>query len=105
VVLLEAFASGIPIVCADNIGFRQVIRDGAPGEFVSGDNPEALAQGLSKVLTDAALREDWGRRGRQVAEERYAWPSVARRIQDLYVEVLEGKGVNLAAAASSRSAR
>jgi len=97
VVLLEAFASGIPLVCADNIGFRQVIRDGAPGEFVPGDDPEALAAGLRKVLTDPALREAWGRRGRIVAEERYAWPIVARRIQDIYVEVLESKGITLSA--------
>ena len=34
VVLLEAMASGTPVVCADNVGFRQVIRDDAPGLFV-----------------------------------------------------------------------
>jgi phosphatidylinositol alpha-mannosyltransferase len=95
VILLEAFASGIPVVCADNIGFRQVIRDGAPGEFVPGDNPEALANGLAMVLDDGGLREDWGRRGRAVAEERYAWPIVARQIEEIYIEVLESKGVDL----------
>jgi phosphatidyl-myo-inositol alpha-mannosyltransferase len=95
VILLEAFASGIPVVCADNIGFRQVIRDGAPGEFVPGDNPEALANGLATVLDDAGLREYWGQRGRAVAEERYAWPIVARQIEEIYVEVLESKGVDL----------
>jgi len=95
VILLEAFASGIPVVCADNIGFRQVIRDGAPGEFVPGDNPEALANGLATVLDDAGLRADWGRRGRAVAEERYAWPIVARQIEEIYIEVLESKGVDL----------
>jgi len=105
VILLEAFASGIPVVCADNIGFRQVIRDGAPGEFVPGDNPDALAVGLAKVLDDAALREDWSRRGREIAEQRYAWPIIARQIEEIYIEVLESKGVNLhlgSAAAAER---
>lgn len=88
VVLLEAFASGIPVVAADNVGFRQVIRDGAPGEFVPGEDPAALAAGIARVLDDEALRRDWGARGRRVAEERYAWPTVARRIEDLYLEVL-----------------
>lgn len=101
VVLLEAFASGIPVVCADNIGFRQVIRDGAPGEFVTGDDPAALARGLAKVLDDAQLRDDWGRRGRVVAEERYAWPIVARRIEEIYAEVLESKGVDVSATAGA----
>lgn len=104
VVLLEAFASGIPIVCADNIGFRQVIRDGAPGEFVPGDDPQALAAGLAKVLRDPQLCADWGVRGRQIAEERYAWPIIARRIQDIYVEVLESKGVDLSVGAGFSSA-
>lgn len=105
VVLLEAFASGIPVVCADNIGFRQVLRDGAPGEFVPGDDPQALAAGLAKVLSDPDLRADWGRRGRQVAQERYAWPIVARQIEAIYAEVLESKGVDVrrGAAATRRS--
>lgn len=88
VVLLEAFASGTPVVAADNVGFRQVLRDGAPGRFVTGGSPEALARGLAEVLDDPALRADWGRRGRAVAEQRYAWPVVAARIEHLYGEVL-----------------
>ncbi len=102
VVLLEAFASGIPVVCADNIGFRQVLRDGAPGEFVPGDDPPALAAGLAKVLSDPDLRADWGRRGRQVAQDRYAWPIVARQIEQIYAEVLESKGVDVSIRAAAR---
>jgi glycosyltransferase involved in cell wall biosynthesis len=105
VILLEAFASGIPVVCADNVGFRQVIRDGAPGEFVAGDNPESLAEGLAKVLDDADLREDWGRRGRRVAEERYAWPIVARQIEEIYLEVLASKGIDLGVGAAAAATR
>jgi len=91
VVLLEAFASGIPVVAADNVGFRQVIRDGAPGLFVRGEDAAALAAGIGRVLDDPALRADWGRRGRRVAEERYAWPTVAREVERLYREVLDGR--------------
>lgn len=91
VVLLEAFASGIPVVAADNIGFRQVIRDGAPGRFVPGEDAEALAHGIGTVLDDPELCADWGARGRRVALERYAWPIVARQVEDLYREVLAGR--------------
>ncbi len=105
VILLEAFASGIPVVCADNVGFRQVIRDGAPGEFVVGDNPEALANGLAKVLDDPDLREDWGRRGRRVAEERYAWPIVARQIEEIYIQVLTSKGIDLRLSTAAAAGR
>ncbi len=92
VVLLESLASGTPVVCADNIGFRQVIRDGAPGRFVPPHDPAGLARGIAEVLDDDALRADWSVRGRRVTEERFAWPQVARRVQDLYLEVLAEKG-------------
>lgn len=88
VILIEAAASGIPIVCADNVGFRQVIRNGMPGRFVPMNDPAALADGLDEVLGDPGLRADWGRRGRALTVERYAWAGVARQVSDLYHEEL-----------------
>lgn len=91
VILIEAAASGIPIVCADNVGFRQVIREGMPGRFVPMNNPAALADGLDEVIRDPGLRADWGRRGRALTVERYAWAGVARQVSDLYHETLAAK--------------
>jgi phosphatidylinositol alpha-mannosyltransferase len=91
VVLVEALASGTPIVCADNVGFRQVIRDGAPGRFVAPDDPVELAAGIGEVLDDAALRADWAARGRAVAVERYSWEGVSLQVEDLYRQILAQK--------------
>lgn len=92
VVLLEAMASGTPIVCADNIGFRQVIRDGVPGRFVPPHDAPALAAGIGALLDDAATRREWSERGRRLAVERYSWPEVARRVDEVYREIWEAKG-------------
>lgn len=92
VVLLEAMASGTPVVCADNIGFRQVIRDGAPGRFVAPGDAGALAAGIGALLDDAALRADWGARGREIVVERYSWPQVARQVEAVYEEIRARKG-------------
>jgi glycosyltransferase involved in cell wall biosynthesis len=92
VVLLEALASGTPIVCADNVGFRQVIRDGAPGRFVPPRDATALAAGIGGLLDDARTRADWAERGRRVAVERYSWPQVARQVEAVYLDVLARKG-------------
>jgi phosphatidylinositol alpha-mannosyltransferase len=91
VVLLEAMASGTPIVCADNVGFRQVIRDGAPGRFVPPSDPAALAAGIGEVLDDPGMRADWAERGRAVVRDRYSWPEIARRVEALYLEILDSK--------------
>jgi phosphatidyl-myo-inositol alpha-mannosyltransferase len=93
VILLEALASGTPIVCADNIGFKQVIRDGVPGEMVPSGDAGALAAAIGRLLDDPAARSDMALRGRAAAEERYAWPEVAALVDALYREVLEQKGL------------
>jgi phosphatidylinositol alpha-mannosyltransferase len=92
VVLLEALASGTPIVCADNIGFRQVLRDGMPGRLVPQRDAEALAAGIAETLDDPARRAVDAVEGRALVEERYAWPRVAARVEALYREVLEENG-------------
>ena len=91
VILLEAMASGTPIVCADNVGFRQVIRDGAPGRFVAPGDASQLSAGIGALLDDAALRREWAERGRAIAVERYSWPEIARRVDAVYREIAEAK--------------
>lgn len=95
VILIEALASGTPVVCADNVGFRNVIRDGAPGRFVPMRDPAAFARAIVETLDDAALRDEWAIRGRQIATERYDWPGVARCVEAVYREVAEQAGVRV----------
>ncbi|MGD9571030.1 MAG: glycosyltransferase family 4 protein [Thermoleophilia bacterium] len=92
VVLLEALASGTPVVCADNIGFNQVIRDGMPGRFHTPHDPRSLAAGIAELLDDAEARREWGALGRRLTEERYAWTEVAARIEAVYREIYDAKG-------------
>ena len=104
VILIEALASGTPIVCADNVGFRQVLRDGAPGAFVPMRDPAALAAELATLLDDAPTRARWSSEGRAVAVERYDWPGVARAVADVYAEVLDARlGVEILKKHSGRA--
>lgn len=92
VVLLEALASGTPVVCADNIGFRQVIRGDVPGRFVSPHDPAALAEGIREMLDDPRLAASRGAQGRAAVQTRFDWPRVTDRIEQIYLEVLTRKG-------------
>lgn len=91
VVLLEALASGTPVVAADNVGFRQVIRGEVPGRFVPPHDPAQLARGIAEVLDDPARAEEIGRQGRIAVEEEFDWPRVTDRIEAIYDEVLASK--------------
>ncbi len=105
VILIEALASGTPVVCADNVGFRAVIRDGMPGRFVPMRDPHELARGLAEVLDDSALRAEWSTRGRALTAERYDWPGVALQVEALYREVLGDRAAVLPAAPASAFVR
>jgi phosphatidylinositol alpha-mannosyltransferase len=91
VVLVEALASGTPVVAADNPGFREVLSD-APGLLVPPDDPLALSGGLARLLDDHPLRAQWALAGRRVAERRYDWPSLTPRVEEVYAEALEVRG-------------
>lgn len=98
VVLLESLASGTPVVCADNIGFRQVIRDGMPGRFVKPHDAADMARGIAETLDSEAAHGEQARLGRELTVERYSWPTVAKRIETLYLDVLAQKGLAPASA-------
>ncbi len=101
VILIEALASGTPIVCADNVGFRRVLCDGAPGRFTPMRDPDALAVAIGEVLDDHMLRDEWAVSGRQVALERYDWPGVALQVEALYRKVAARRRVRTPLATST----
>jgi glycosyltransferase involved in cell wall biosynthesis len=69
--LLDACAAGRPIVATDIAGCRVAVEHGVNGLLVPPRDPQSLAQALSKLLTNKSLREELGREGRRIAEERF----------------------------------
>jgi glycosyltransferase involved in cell wall biosynthesis len=92
-VCLEAMATGCAVVAAAVDGIPEAITPGETGLLVPSEDAEALTAALVELLDDPALRERLGRRAREVACTRFAWPGIARR----YLDVL--------AVASNRRAR
>ena len=68
VILLEAMASGRPVVATAIDGFRQVITDGVEGLLTPPRDEAQMAAALARLLDDAQLRRQLGERGRLVAE-------------------------------------
>jgi phosphatidylinositol alpha-mannosyltransferase len=89
ITLLEAMACGAPIVCSNIEGFTDVVRDGHDCLMTELGNPHALAEGLLRVLGDAALRRRLSDAGHETVQK-YAWPIVTDQVLALYREVLAG---------------
>lgn len=64
-VLAEAAASAKPVVATDVSGTRDTVIDGETGYIVPVGRPEALAQGMIRLLDDPARAAEMGRRARE----------------------------------------
>lgn len=85
--LLEAMASGRPVVASRIPGPSEIALDGFSMTFPPGD-VGGLGGCLLRLEGDRGLAERMGRQARAMAEERYDWKGVARRLADLYQEVV-----------------
>jgi phosphatidylinositol alpha-mannosyltransferase len=92
IVLLEAMASGVPIVASDITGYRQVLRHEEEGLLVEPENEQTLAQALIALLQDPHRRSQMGHRG-QIRAAAYSWDTISRQVLHFYEEVCTRKQV------------
>lgn len=86
--LLEAAASGRPMVATDVPGCREVVRHGETGLLVPARDAAALADALAELAGDAALRRRLGTAARRLAEQRFSDQAIAAAIVELYEKLL-----------------
>lgn len=86
--ILEAMASGLPVVSCDVVGVVDCLRDGENGLLVPAGDVPALAAALERVLNDRNLRQSLACQALEEAHQLYAWPVIARQIAGMYGEVL-----------------
>ncbi|WP_148572962.1 glycosyltransferase family 4 protein [Nocardioides caldifontis] len=86
--VLEAMASGLPVVASDVGDVARLVEDGHTGFVVAPQAPEQLAVALRKVLSDADRARAMGAAGRRRVEERYSAARVADAICEVYAEAV-----------------
>ena len=88
IVLLEAMATGKPIIASAIDGFLSVLTDGVEGIAVPPREPEKLAEAILSLIKDKKLREGMGKKGIKKARQ-YEWSIIATRLIDFYKNVLK----------------
>jgi glycosyltransferase involved in cell wall biosynthesis len=89
-VVLEAMASGLPVLAVKSGGPADLVDHGRSGWLVEPGNPAALALGLGRLGTDPGLRRSLAAHGLATAQ-RYHWREVHGRLRDSYRAVLAQK--------------
>jgi glycosyltransferase involved in cell wall biosynthesis len=86
-VLLQAMAAGLPVVATQVPGSVDLVEPQQNGLLVPPKDPLALAQALTALCCDAALREAMGRHSREIALK-LDWSEIARAYLDAYRAVI-----------------
>jgi phosphatidylinositol alpha-mannosyltransferase len=86
IVLVRALACATPVVASDIAGYRDVMTPETAVAFPPGDE-NALVEAVASLLADEPRRKSLGAAGRLLAQERYSWDSVGRRLLDIYTSV------------------
>jgi glycosyltransferase involved in cell wall biosynthesis len=83
-VILEAMASGLPVVASGISGIPLAVEDGASGLLVPERDAAALAAALRRLVAGVEERRRMGERGRRKAETELTWDAIAARHLEAY---------------------
>jgi sugar transferase (PEP-CTERM/EpsH1 system associated) len=91
--ILEATASGLPVVVTRAGGNPELVEDGHSGWLFSPRDVSALAQHLARLADNADLRRSAGIAARRRTIEQFSLAGMMRRYNDLYCELAARRGV------------
>jgi glycosyltransferase involved in cell wall biosynthesis len=87
--LLQAMASGKPVVASAVGGIPYFVEDGKSGHLVPSCDVDALSNALIDLLRNPDKMVAMGKHNRSLIEERYSWKPIVEQIEALYEEVLQ----------------
>ena len=88
--LLEAMATGKPVIGSNVGGIPELIEEGVNGYLVTPANPVQLSEAIIKLALNPELANKMGRSGRLKAEENYNVRDQTEKLVDLYEQRVTG---------------
>jgi len=85
--LLEAMASGLPVIASRIAGNEELVIDGETGILIPSEDADAFGIAIRKLMTDVPLRQQMGLASRRRVEEHYSWENTAKQYAFLLEKV------------------
>lgn len=86
--VIEAMGAGKPVIATDVGGLRLLVKPSVNGSLVPPNDPAALETAMRDMAANPALRQEMGKRSRQIASDAFSVSTMINRYQDLYESVL-----------------
>ncbi len=86
--LFDYWACGRPVVASDLPDLRVILRESGGAIPVFPEDPHALAEAVSELLGDEAMRQKLGNSGRHFVEAHHSWGHIAEQLEQLFFQVI-----------------
>ena len=90
--ILQAMASGVPVLASGVGGIYSLVQDGRTGALVPSGNAHALASAILNLLKDDPLRLEMARNARDHVEKEFSSDGVATRVLEYYESLMDNGG-------------
>ena len=88
VAVLEASASGIPVITSNRGGLPEVVIDGLTGIIIEQLNPDNASKAIIKLVKNKYLREELGNNGIRFVNKNYSWSNSVKKMIHIYKSLL-----------------
>ncbi len=88
--VLEAMATGLPVIASDVAGTGEVIVDGQSGLLVEPGDVAGLVEAMDRVVRDRALRTRLGSGARRRVEEAFSWDATTDQVEEIFGRLVGG---------------
>lgn len=86
--IIEYMAAGLPVVCTDVGGNRELVQDGINGFLVLPGDPQRLAEAIIKLINNPDLRLKMGEESLKLSKTLFNFESTLREYENLYLKLI-----------------